>query len=114
MRELGTIGERLAMEYLKAQGYKILEKNYRCSVGEVDIIAQDQDTIVFVEVKTRRNTFIAAPYESVGKHKQKKILEVAQCYLEEKDLVNHEIRFDVLSIVMRGATHQIEHLREAF
>ncbi|MCS7258016.1 MAG: YraN family protein [candidate division WOR-3 bacterium] len=114
MKKLGLIGEQLAIDYLKSLGYKILAKNYRCPIGEIDIIAQDQDVIVFVEVKTRKSDAVACPYESVGQHKQQKIKEVAQWYLEETSSENCETRFDVLSIVMKSPNPDIEHFREAF
>jgi putative endonuclease len=114
MKELGVQGEEIASTYLTRLGYKILKKNYRCPVGEIDVIAQDKKTIVFVEVKTRTSTKFILPYESVNIRKQKKIREVAQWYLQDQNVLDSEVRFDVVSIVIQKNGPIIEHLREAF
>ncbi|MCX7784622.1 MAG: YraN family protein [candidate division WOR-3 bacterium] len=114
MKELGKKGESLAEKYLEKQGFKILAKNYRCPLGEIDIIAKEQDTIVFIEVKTRHSDFIAEPFESVGRKKQMKLRNLAEHYLAEKDWENCEIRFDVLSIVSSDRDEKIEHIKNAF
>ncbi|MEK7812659.1 MAG: YraN family protein, partial [Candidatus Desantisbacteria bacterium] len=81
---LGRYGEGKAANYLIKQGMKILEKNYRCGYGEVDIIANDRDTLVFVEVKTRTTSTYLSPFLAVNKHKQVQISKVALHYLLEK------------------------------
>ncbi|MEO0074532.1 MAG: YraN family protein [candidate division WOR-3 bacterium] len=111
--QLGQTGEKVARNYLKKQGYKILEKNFRCSIGEIDIIAQDKSTIVFIEVKTRRSNLIQ-PFESVGFKKQEKLRSLAEYYLQEKDYLDKEVRFDILSIIYNNQGQQIEHLKDAF
>jgi putative endonuclease len=114
MRSLGKDGEDWAVKYLKSNGFKILDKNFRCQIGEIDIVAKDKNTIVFVEVKTRKTDEFAEPFESVGKRKQAKIRDLAEYYLQEKDYSDCEIRFDVLSIVSDGSDKKIEHITNAF
>lgn len=114
MGPLGKDGETWAAKYLKSNGFKILDKNYRCSLGEIDIIAKEKDTIVFVEVKTRQSDEFTEPFQSVGARKQAKIRALAEYYLQEKNCSECEIRIDVLSIVSHGKDRQIEHIRNAF
>lgn len=114
MSSLGKEGENLAVNYLKSNGFKILDKNFRCSFGEIDIVAKEKEAIVFIEVKTRKSAGIVEPFESVGKRKQGKIRDLAEYYLQEKDCSDCEIRFDVLSIVSDGQNKKIEHITNAF
>lgn len=114
MQSLGKDGEECAVKYLKQNRFKILNRNYRCSLGEIDIIAKEKDTIVFVEVKTRKSDDYTEPFESVGKKKQAKIRDLALYYLQEKDCSDCEIRFDVLSIVIDGPDKKVEHIKNAF
>ncbi len=114
MSLLGKTGEELAVKYLKSNKYKILDKNFRCAIGELDIVAKDKGVIVFVEVKTRRSAHLAEPFESVGRKKQEKIRAVAEYYLQEKDYAECEARFDVLSIVSDAKENRIEHIKDAF
>ncbi len=114
MLKLGKQGELFAEKYLRKNRFKILDKNYRCSLGEIDVVAREKDTIVFIEVKTRSSDFIAEPFESVGKKKQEKLRNLAEYYLAQKGYENYEIRFDVLSIVYEDKEFRIEHIRNAF
>ncbi|MBS4016339.1 MAG: YraN family protein [Candidatus Latescibacteria bacterium] len=114
MSSLGKQGEELAVKYLKSIKYKILDKNYRCTIGEIDIVAKEKATIVFIEVKTRRSADAVEPFESVGKKKQEKIRALAEYYLQEKDYSECEVRFDVLSIVRKRKENWIEHIQDAF
>lgn len=100
---LGDKGERIACKELKKKGYKILEKNYRIKLGEIDIIAQDGDTLVFVEVKTRSSDEYGTPAEAVDKHKQKRIRQVAASFLLKHKYKDTECRFDVVCINMQHA-----------
>ena len=86
------------MVFLKKQGYRILEKNYRVPVGEVDIIAEHKKTVVFVEVKSRADEEYESPIEAVTPHKQHKIIQTAQIFLARNKIVDRAIRFDVVSI----------------
>jgi len=112
--ELGRIGEDAAAKFLARQRFRILERNYRVKSGEIDIIARDGDVLVFVEVKTRQSDFFAQPIESVGFHKQQKLRRLADRYLAEHELPESDVRFDVVSVVMRGRKSEIEHIRDAF
>ena len=114
MPSLGKNGEDYAIDYLRSNRFKILNRNYRCSLGEIDIIAKEKDTIVFVEVKTRKSDDYTEPFESVGKKKQAKIRDLALYYLQEKDCSDCEIRFDVLSIIIDGQDKKVEHIKNAF
>ena len=103
--------EKLAAEYLKAQGYVILEQNYRCRSGEIDLIARDGEYLCFIEVKYRRGTTCGSPFEAVGLHKQMQILKVARYYLMKKKLnLDTACRFDVVAI----EGNEITLLRNAF
>jgi putative endonuclease len=96
--QLGKDGEAFAQEFLSAKGYKILQLNYRTKVGEVDVVALDGDTVVFIEVKTRQEDGWDA-FEAVHKHKQAKIRRVAQQYLIDKyGTEDVSARFDVLGV----------------
>lgn len=109
-RKSGIEGENLAVEYLKKQGYLILERNYSTKVGEIDIIAEDKDTIVFVEVKARENTKFGQPIESITAKKVHSIIRSAQWYLSAKRKQDSLCRFDVIE-VLRG---EVTHTKDAF
>lgn len=110
-RQLGGEYEKLAAEYLKAQGYVILEQNYRCRSGEIDLIARDGEYLCFIEVKYRRETTCGSPFEAVGLHKRMQILKVARYYLMKKKLnLDTACRFDVVAI----EGNEITLLRNAF
>ncbi len=96
---LGRLGEDEAQKYLEEQDYKILEKNFKCSQGEIDIIACQGKELVFIEVRTRSSLGFGEPYESINKTKQKKLIRLAQYYLKYKNIKNCNIRFDVVSVL---------------
>ena len=101
----GVQGEVLAAEYLKYKKYKILERNYTTKIGEIDIIAQKDDTIIFVEVKQRDTKRFGLPREAVTPYKQNKVRTVASQYLLAKKFMNSKIRFDVVEILGDNITH---------
>ncbi|MEG1527780.1 MAG: YraN family protein [Clostridia bacterium] len=107
---LGAFGEIKATNYLKKLGYKILKRNYRCPIGEIDIICLDKGVLVFVEVKYRKNLDYGRPSQAVNKHKQGKIIQVAKYYIVEHDIVNTFCRFDCVEIIDK----QINHIISAF
>jgi len=114
MKRLGSEGESVALQFLKKQGYTIIQRNFKTQIGEIDIIAKDGETIVFVEVKTRKNDTFGAPYESVNTAKRQKMKNVALLYLkkQKKEL---PARFDVISInCLRNGQKDIRHIRDAF
>ncbi len=112
---LGKRGEEIAVAYLKKQKYMVLECNYRCKCGELDIIAKDGKTLVFVEVKTRRNVSYGPPQLSVTPFKQRKISKASLVYLSSKKQENVPARFDVVAICLREPEKPIiEHIKNAF
>lgn len=100
--KLGSRGEALAWNFLKKQGYSILEKNYRTRFGEMDVIARKEKVLVFIEIKTRRDNRFGTPEEAVDWRKRQKLVRVAQAFLQTQGLENHASRFDVLSINWDG------------
>jgi putative endonuclease len=112
---LGPIGESIAATFLKGAGFTIVERNFRCVCGEVDIIARDGRTIVFVEVKCRNNDRYGPPQLAVTPFKQRQISKAALVWLSKRRLYDAEARFDVVAIVVHDAElPQIEHIRNAF
>ena len=111
--ELGKKGEQIAIEYLLKKGYFILEKNYRYLKAEVDIIAQKNNILAIIEVKTRSSTFFGNPEEFVNPKKIKLLVDATNQYLIEKDL-DAEVRFDIIAIVINKNKITIEHLEDAF
>lgn len=112
---LGERGETLARDYLRRQGYSILEKNYRTRFGEIDIVAEKKGTLVFFEVKTRRNADFGLPAESVDRRKQEKLGRMAEAFLQTKRFTNRPARFDILSIIWDGSGEpQFSLLEDAF
>ena len=109
-RETGTQYEERAAEYLIAQNYQILERNYRIRSGEIDIIARDGTVLVFIEVKYRKNDESGNPLEAVDIRKQRKIIKVARYYLYQKKYGDVPCRFDVIGIC---GSH-IEHIKDVF
>lgn len=110
---LGSQGEEIAEKYLKQKGYVILERNFRCRCGEIDIIAENRSGLVFVEVKTRRSQKYGLPCESVNAAKQRHIKRTAACYIAAKHIEHRDVRLDVIEILtMEGQTyiHHIENI----
>ena len=111
---LGRCGEDAAALYLAMQGYAIVARNVRTPVGEIDIIARQGLTLIFVEVKTRRTLAFGTPQEAVGPRKQRQIIRAAQWYLSDAQYRRFQTRFDVIAILYLTATPQIEHIVNAF
>ena len=114
-RRLGDAGERIAARELQARGWRIVERNYRCAEGEMDLVARAGEQWVFVEVKTRRGDRFGAPEESVNARKQKKLIAVAERYLQEHDLSDAHWRIDVVAVEMdaRGKLLRVEVIEHA-
>ncbi len=112
----GRRGEDLAAEHLKKNGYRILERNHRNKLGEMDIIAQEKDTVCFVEVKTRKGAKSGLPFESIPAWKQHKLAKTALWYLSANGLLEHSARFDVVSVLQDPASGltEIQVLKDAF
>ena len=113
-RELGAFGERVAAAHLEAKGYRIRARNFRCREGEIDIVAEDGDCLVFVEVRTRRGDAFGTPAESVTAAKERRLLTVAQAYLQEHPDVPPNQRIDVVAVELsRGRLLAVQHIEGA-
>jgi putative endonuclease len=110
----GKAGEALALRYLKKKGYKVLEQNYTCPLGEIDIIARDKKTIVFVEVKTRRSMSYGSARLAITPHKQRKISMAALYYLKSNHQMDRDARFDVVTVQSTSGTQEIDLIQNAF
>jgi putative endonuclease len=110
---LGSLGETIAMEHLKEQGYRILERNYRTPLGEADLVVKDGDAVVFVEVKTRATLEFGRPFEAVTPQKQERLRRIALYYMKHHG-IDGPVRFDVISIVIDHKRRDIEHIKAAF
>ena len=114
-KELGALGEELARRYLSACGYKILLRNFRCVLGEIDVIARHRDTLVFVEVKTRASEEMGSPAESVTARKRARLARLASFYMHRYGIQDVPCRFDVVSVLMRpGFEPCLELIQDAF
>jgi putative endonuclease len=113
-KELGKKGEEVALRFLERNGYKIVEKNYVCKMGEMDIIAREKDTLVFVEVKTRTSMAFGPPQLAVNSTKQMQLSKVALYFLKEKRLEEVKARFDVVAVLLRPRGDEIELIKDAF
>ena len=112
---LGERGETAACGFLKDHGYEILEKNYKCKLGEIDVIARRQGRLAFIEIKTRTSTQFGTPQEAVDFRKQEKIFKVAQWYLKERKSLKSPVAFDVVAILWReGQSPEIRLVADAF
>ena len=109
----GKKGEEIASQYLENRGYKILARNWQYMHKELDIIAFHQKELVFVEVKTRMEGSLIKPEEAVNKKKQRLLVIAANLYIQKHDL-NHEVRFDIISVVYSTNSFRIEHIENAF
>lgn len=112
---VGAYGERVAVAHLLNEGMVLLDRNWRCTAGEVDIILRDGDTLVFCEVKTRRSDRFGTPAEAVGTTKIRRLRRLAAEWLSISGIRPAGVRFDVVSVLPQpaGAAH-VEHLRGAF
>lgn len=111
--EFGKQGEEEAMHYLNANGYQILERNYRYQHAEIDLIAQKDKMIIFIEVKARSSTAFGNPEEFVSYTKVRLIKKAAEHYIFAKDW-QHDVRFDIVAIVRTGGEMKIKHIEDAF
>lgn len=108
-RRLGLFGESRAAKFLEKSGYKILHRNFKCPFGEIDIIAQKDDTVCFVEVKTRSSDYFGAPNQAVDKKRQKRYIDSARYYFTNRE-INCTVRFDIIEVTKEG----INHIENAF
>ena len=110
--KLGKEGEEEATRYLEKQDYQIIQRNFECKQGEIDIIAKDKNEYVFIEVKTRQNRHYGMPCEAVDKRKQKHIWSATKYYLHIHKLENQYIRFDVIEVYKRRGEFYINHIKK--
>jgi putative endonuclease len=111
---LGKTGEELAADYLEKNGYRILARNYKTRLGEIDIVALDKDTICFVEVKARLSDEFGLPQEAVSFFKQRQISKAALIFIKKNNLLDKKARFDVVSIRYAGGIPKITLIKNAF
>jgi putative endonuclease len=109
----GRLGEEIAQDFLIKKGYQILEKNYRYKRSEIDLIALYNGTVIFIEVKLRKNENFGFPEEFVSKRKEELVKEAAENYVFEKNWLKN-IRFDIISIIKTTFKEEIIHLEDAF
>lgn len=111
--DLGKQGEELAIDHLLKSGFRIIERNYRFRKAEIDIIAQKEDLLIAVEVKTRSTAFFGDPYEFIKPAQKKLINHAIDDYVVRRD-IDVQVRFDVISIVIENHKISLEHLEDAF
>jgi putative endonuclease len=112
--DLGKIGEDLALRKVKRLGYKVVAKNYRCPLGEIDLIAKDRGCLVFIEIKTRKGKSVGYAKEAVDGRKRRQISKVALAYMKSNDCMDVKARFDVIAINIMGDQKEIEIITNAF
>jgi putative endonuclease len=114
-KDTGTAGEKIACNYLTDKGYSIIETNYRCREGELDIVARRQDTLVFVEVRTKKSYRFGTPEESITALKKEHLRAAAEHYLQEHQDLPVDRRIDVIAIMMNvsGKLNRIDHIENA-
>lgn len=112
--ELGKAGEDLAVAYLKEKGYRILQRNFKNALGEIDIIARHKGTVCFIEVKTRTNLDKGLPQEAINRPKQRKLSQVALSFLKSRKLFASPARFDIVAVLAGRDGTQIDLIQDAF
>lgn len=112
-KDIGKLGEELACEYLLSKGYEIIERNWRYGSKEIDIIAKENSTTIFVEVKTRNSTYFGLPEEGLSKKQLKSIMQAAEMYLLKNP--NWDIRFDCIAILLeKNEVKDLLHIRDVY
>ena len=111
--ELGKLGEEIAAQFLVHKGYHILDRNWVFKKGELDIVAQHNNTLIIIEVKTRNSAFFGDPQEFVTPSKIKMLVKTANAYILEHQLAL-EARFDIIAVLKNKKTQHIEHIENAF
>lgn len=115
-KKIGNYGENIAQKYLEINGYNIIEKNFYCRIGEIDIIGEDCGCICFIEVKTRYNDLYGLPCDSITKHKMHKLYKTAQVYILKNKLFKKNFRFDIVEIIINpnNDKYHINLIKNAF
>jgi putative endonuclease len=112
-QQFGKIGEEIAQRYLEEQNFRSLEQNWHCRYGELDLIMQEEDELVFVEVKTRRNNHVGYPEEMIDRGKVERLKKSAEQYIEQYDKQEMFWRFDIVAISGDTQNYQVHHIRDA-
>ena len=112
-QSLGQKGENFAVEYLRKEGYKIRHRNWRSGKKELDIVAENNDFIVFAEVKTRTDDYLDDPSKAINKDKEKAMIFAAESYVKKYN-IDKESRFDVIIVIAKGEMLDIDHIENAF
>lgn len=114
-QKLGRWGEHVAALHLEAQGLRIIARNWRCARGEIDLVAQEEDVLVFVEVKTRRGRALGLPEEALTPAKARRLVSLGEMYLVDHDLTDLAWRVDLVAVELdeRGKLLRCEHIRQA-
>ena len=113
-RKRGASGEDIAVDFLGKKGYRIIERNYRFERGEIDIVAEEKDLLVFIEVKARSTLAFGEPEDAVTVNKRKRIRKVAEGYLFQHNIDGKACRFDVVAIRIDGKCREVHHYENAF
>lgn len=113
-KALGRYGEERATEYLTSIGYDIIERNWRCSLGEIDVVARDRNRLVFVEVKTRSGGGYGHPFESISAEKLARLRRLVAAWCESRQAATQRVRMDAISVLVVGGRVSIEHLKQVF
>lgn len=113
-QKLGRLGEDLALKKIKKLGYKPVTRNFRCALGEIDLIARHGEYLVFIEIKTRRGRSLGYAKEAVTLKKKRQISKVALAYMKENNCCNIKSRFDVIAVSIYGKEADIEVITDAF
>lgn len=114
-RSMGIIGERLAADFMENSGYRILATNFRCPLGEIDIVAEKGPLVAVVEVKTRQDEYCGRPAQAVNIRKQRKIIDTAMWFLRNRRMDFRPCRFDVIEVIIpKAGKIIINHIEEAF
>ncbi|MGI6412369.1 MAG: YraN family protein [Syntrophomonadaceae bacterium] len=113
-KQIGQLGEDKAVQFLKVKGYSILHRNYRTRFGELDIVCQDQHSLVFIEVKTRTSIKFGYPEEAITYQKIKHVKKAAAIYINNEQKRFSEVRFDVVTVLKSNSKWIINHIENAF
>ena len=111
---VGKYGEDRATEFLERLGYQVVGRNWRCNVGEIDIIARDHDCLVFAEVKTRTRVGFGHPFEAITNAKMQKMRQLAGEWCRAHEIASVQVRLDAISVLLTGGRVHIEHLKQVF
>ena len=111
-KEVGNLGEEIATEYIKKKKYVIIQRNFRCRYGEVDIVAKDNNEYVFIEVKTRTSKKFGQPAEAVNQLKKKHIYNVTRYFLHRYKIENSLVRFDVIEVFLSKDRYRVNHIKQ--